>query len=119
MFIYINYEINNNVVTVMRLIRCNYLPDLTFLVGQWIHLASLPALESLRELLQVGEGAPDPVVGGSVAAEENAHLEVSRPMFGAPHVGCADPEHLSLAVLAQTRQQLLVVVPPHPLVCND
>lgn len=113
MFIYINYEINNNVVTVMRLIRCNYLPDLTFLVGQWIHLASLPALESLRELLQVGEGAPDPVVGGSVAAEENAHLEVSRPMFGAPHVGCADPEQLAGSEVEAGEERLLTML-SHP-----
>ena len=54
-----------------------------------------------------------------VHAGEDPELERLVPVLGAPHVGRADPEHLPLAVLAQTRQQLLVVVPPHPLVCND
>ena len=94
-------------------ISCNYLPDLTFLVGHWIHLASFLALEGLGELLEVGEGAPDPVVGGSVAAEENAHLEVSRPMFGAPHVGCADPKQLAGSEVEAGEERLLTML-SHP-----
>ena len=68
---------------------------MTFLVAQWIHLASLLALEGLGELLEVGEGAPDPVVGGGVGPQEDAHLEVAWPVFGAPHVGRTDPEQLA------------------------
>ena len=85
----------NNDVIVMRLISFNYLPDLTFLAGLWIHLASFLALEGFGELQEVGEGSPDPVVGRGVGPQENTHLEVARPMLSTPHVGSTDPEELA------------------------
>ena len=30
-----------------------------------------------------------------MGAQENTHLQVARPVLGAPHVGCADPEELA------------------------
>ena len=49
----------------------------------------------MGELLEIGEGAPDPVVSRGVGPQENTHLEVARPMLGTPHVGSTDPEELA------------------------
>ena len=98
---------------VMRLISSSHLPDLTFLVAHWIHRASFLALEGLGELLEVGEGSPDPVVGRSVGAQENTHLQVARPVFGAPHVGCADPEELAGREVEAGKERLRTVL-GHP-----
>ena len=48
-----------------------------------------------------------------MAAEENAHLEVSRPMFGAPHVGCADPKQLAGSEVEAGEERLLTML-SHP-----
>ena len=76
----------------------------------------------IRHVPRIGDQSSSAIIPEHVwrvHAGEDPELERLVPVLGAPHVGRADPEHLPLAVLAQTRQQLLVVVPPHPLVCND
>ena len=45
--------------------------------------------------------------------EQDAHLEVARPVLGAPHVGCADPEELAGREVEAGKERLRTVL-GHP-----
>ena len=53
-----------------------------------------------------------------VGPSQHGELESLRPRLGAPHVGCADPEHL-LGREVEAGQPLLLSVFAGPVLCND
>lgn len=69
------------------------LPDLALLLG--VHPGAEGAVEVLRELPAVAEGALDPEEAGGVCARLDLLLQRLVPELGAPRVGSRDPKHLT------------------------
>ncbi len=82
-----------------------------------VHGRSWRAAEVNGELLHVGEWPAHPELVRRVDAGEDAQLERFVSVLGAPDVGSAHPEQLTLRVALETREKLLLAtVAEHPVV---